>query len=505
VEESQKRQHEEDQRLLDALAAIGGSRIADEDIERKGDKLTIPERWTPKDALRFLREHIESQEEETEFTRTFLFRPFDGARALQIALKEVFGTAGIGKPTYTFFGKQPPAMISVPTGVDRTEQVPWGRLAAPLFGGSIFTGVSMHPEYGPVFQMTVETKRKFKAHVEGLFEAVNHVLETQSIYKGQAVNGAEQPEFLDLRGVDPSKVIYSDQVSTQISANVWSLLRYTHEHRERGLPLKRAVLFEGDYGTGKTLAAFLTAQLAVEQGWTFVYCRPGKDDLDMVMNTARLYQPSVVFFEDVDTIASTGDADQVTRLLDVFDGITAKGTELMCILTTNHKDRIHKGMVRPGRLDAVIPFEGLDLGGVERMIRSIIPVWELDENLDFERIAEAMGIGTEEAFLPAFAKEAIDRAARYALDRSGGRVEVLTTEDFVDAAEGLVPQLELMRGAGEGKLGDPLGKAMRTEIEKATRTVVDGAIVHSDPYGESPWGAIKLPNGHAALKANSNS
>jgi transitional endoplasmic reticulum ATPase len=502
VEQAAKQQAEDDRRLLDALAAIGGSRVADEDIERRGDKLIIPERWTPKDALRFLRDHIESQEEETQFSRTFRFRPYDGARALQVALRNVFGTAGIGKPIYTFFGKQPPEMISVQVGVNRTEQVPWGALAAPLFGGTIYTGVHLDPEYGPIFSMTVETKRKYKAHVEGLFEAVAEVLRTESIYKGQAINGAEQPEFLDLRGVDPSKVVYSNAVSTQISANVWSLLRYTDEHRERGLPLKRAVLFEGDYGTGKTLAAFLTAQLAVEKGWTFVYCRPGKDDLDMVMNTARLYQPSVVFFEDVDTIASTGEADRVTRLLDVFDGITAKGTELLCILTTNHKEQIHKGMVRPGRLDAVIAFEGLDVGGVERMVRSIIPQEELADDLDFDAIAKAMGVGTELAFLPAFAKEAIDRAARYALDRSGGAIQQLTTEDFVDAANGLVPQLELMRGAGEGIVADPLAKAMRSEVTRAVGTILDGTTVER---GGAEWAALKSPsNGHGGLKALNN-
>src|SRR6185436_54082 len=97
---------------------------------------------------------------------------------------------------------------------------------------------------------------------------------------------------------------------------VWTLLEHTQRMRELGMPLKRAVLFEGDYGTGKTLGAFLTAQIAVDNGWSFHYCRPGRDNIEEVMQTARLYQPSVVFFEDVDTLTESGDRDTVSRLLD---------------------------------------------------------------------------------------------------------------------------------------------------------------------------------------------
>lgn len=484
---------DEDKRLLDALAALGSSRIADESIIRKGTQLIIPERWSPQDALRFLKDHIASQEEETAFSRVYRFRPNDGAHALQMALRHIFGTAGIGKPIFTFFGKRPPELKSVPTGVGTSTQVPWGALSAPLFGGTIYTQVHMDDEYGPLFMLMVETRRKHQSHVEGLFEAVQMVLNEHSIYRGKAINGATEPEFIDLTGVDPSKVVYSDHVQGQLSANVWSLLRYTQEHRDRRLPLKRSVLFEGDYGTGKTLAAFLTAQIAVENGWTFVYCRPGKDDLDLVMNTARLYQPAVVFFEDVDTIASDS---HVTRLLDVFDGITAKGTELLAILTTNHKESIHKGMVRPGRLDAVIPFEGLDVAGVERLVRSLIPAAELGE-VDYQHVAEAMGVGTDEAFLPAFAKEAIDRAARYALDRTGGSVETLTTDDFVRASKGLMPQLRLMKGAGEGSKLHP----MLAGMERVVNEAIDGARIDRTAADERAWAHIRPGNGHGGIKS----
>jgi transitional endoplasmic reticulum ATPase len=476
-------QEQDDERLLDALADLGGSRVADEDLVRTGNKLILPERWGPREAIKFLRQHIEQMEEETAFSRTFRYRPWDGANALQLALKRVFGTAGIGKPTWSFFGKNPPQMISIPDSPTTQQQVPWGAMSVPLFGGTLYTGVEQDAEFGPLFSLTVETQRRYKAHVEGLFEAVARELRENSIYKGHAIDGAENANFLDLRGVDRRGVVYSEEVTVQLEANVWSLLRHTAQMEEMSMPLKRAVLLEGPYGTGKTLAAFLTAQVAIENGWTFIYCRPAKDDLHQVMTTARLYQPAVVFFEDVDTIGSSGnsDRDNISRLLDTFDGITAKGTKLMAILTTNHKESIVKGMLRPGRLDALIHIGALDAAGVRRMIEVSVPEHLLGE-MDFERVAEAMGIGTPDAFLPAFVKESIDRTVRYALARNGGVVGELSTEDFVHAATGLLPQLQLMNGAGEGTSPDSVGAAIRREVAASIdKTQV---LRGGEPFGE---------------------
>jgi hypothetical protein len=181
--------------LLEKLAEIGGMRVANSDLIYKGNQLILPERWTgdPSAAVDFLEEFIEANEEETSFSRTFRYRPWDGAHALQAALTRVFGTSGIGKATYSFFGKNPPEMRTIPIGVEETVQVPWGAMAVPLFGGTLYTGGTRDAEYGILFQITVETKRKYQAHVEGLFVAVENELRTNSIYRGKAVNGSHRP------------------------------------------------------------------------------------------------------------------------------------------------------------------------------------------------------------------------------------------------------------------------------------------------------------------------
>lgn len=453
-------------RLRQSLAALGGAAFKDEDIIFEGKKLVVPASMTLQDAVDFIEKRIAEEEQRTNYERTFPYRPMDGAYCTWKALKDHFGSVSHRSQTIqTMFGpkKAPPAMVDIPVGPGRIEQVPWGNFEVPFLPGLVLELGSKHdPEYGTLFHITGVGPKKYRNEVEGIFKLVEKALQEHSIYRGQAVTGKETPDFIDLSGVDPKKVTYSEEVMAQLGANVWSLIRYSEEHREEGLPLKRAVLMHGPYGTGKTLAAMLTAQESVRNGWTFLYARPGKDDLQFVMQTARLYQPAVVFFEDMDVIADPTDAegDDITQLLDMFDGITAKGTEIIAILTTNHVDKIHKGMTRPGRLDAIIEIGSLDATGIERLIRSVVPEDQLDPNIDFGPIVKAMSDPEtgEPDFMPAFVKEAADRTRRYAIAREGGEIVgiKLTTEDFVHAAEGLRAHFNLMKDARDVVERDPL-------------------------------------------------
>lgn len=462
---SKEQQHREEALL--ALAKLGGMLTSEDDVVFEGTKLVIPETMNVKQAIRMLAKKLKADEEEISFSRTFRYRPWDGALAARNAIFKAFGVVQ-QKATFSFFGKNPPQLLTINVGPDETEQIPWGAVEIPHLPGVTLYFEGYHdPEMGNLFHISVESPRKYRHHVEGIFRLIEDELKMNSMYRGKAFDGQSMPQFLDLSGISREEVIYSDDVMIQLEANVWSLLRHTQQMEDLGVPLKRAVLLEGPYGTGKTLAAYLTAQEAVANGWTFIYCRPGKDDLETAMRTAQLYQPAVVFFEDIDT-ETDGEAD-ATRMLDVFDGIAAKGTKIIGVLTTNHKERIHKGMVRPGRLDAVIHIGALDQGGVERMTRVKIPNDRLAEDIDFTKVYEAM-----DGFMPAFCSEAIDRAVRYSLARNAGELKAITTDDLVDAATGLRPQLELMEGAN-----DRVAKPDITEM-------IAGKVLESFP------GALKL-------------
>lgn len=457
-------------KTLELLEELSGARFQESDITFEGTRLIIPEKMSAKKAIETLNNYLNDQEQDYRFQRVFNYRPWDGAAATERAIKKLTGTSGVGQGNWW---TGPPQRISVQVGNGETLQVPWGELRIALFEGTLGLGMTRHPELGPLFSINAFVPKKNKAAVEGFFNLIEQELRTNSIYRGKAFDGQDMPEFLDLSTVDPSKVVYSDETTLQLDANVWALIEHTEAMRTNRMPLKRSVLLHGDYGTGKTLAAFLTAKKAQENGWTFIYCRPGKDNLEGVLQTARLYQPSVVFFEDIDTVAEgeNESSGSVTRLLDAFDGIISKGTEIIAILTTNHPQRIHKGMVRPGRLDAVIEFGGLDTPGIERMLGSVVAAEKLGPNMDYAAIAEAM-----QEFSPAFVREAIDRTVRYSIARTGGEVNELCTEDFVHAANGLRPQLDLMNDAKEGKKGTPLDESIKAVLGEALTShyVFDG-------------------------------
>jgi transitional endoplasmic reticulum ATPase len=454
------------QQILAKLAELGGGAFSPEDdIVSEGKQLVLPEGMTMRRAIDFLAERLTADQEVTAFSRRYRYRPWDGGVCTWRALKRVFGMVGLSG-TEASFGEDPPEMREVPIGFKQTETVPWGTFTLPAMDNlEITPGGYRDAEYGTLFVLNINAPRKYRAQVEGIFTLVANELETASIYKGKAFDGQEMPEFLDLSGVNPAKVIYAPETLVQLEANVWSVLKYRKELEAAGISRKRSALFYGPYGTGKTLGGFLTAQKAIEAGWTFLYARPGRDDLIQVMNTAKLYQPACVFVEDLDSMADPEhqSSDNASQLLDIFDGITSKGTELMVVLTTNHPDRIHKGMLRPGRLDAVIEIAELDQDGVSRLIQSTVPTGALAQSINWDEVyAEAQGM------LPAYIKELGDRAYRYALSRTGQPEGIqLTTQDLVNAAHGLRPQLNLMEGAAEHEGVDSLSEAFKQVAKQA--------------------------------------
>jgi transitional endoplasmic reticulum ATPase len=453
-----------------------GTRITGDEVEfHDGIKISLPRNMTFEKAYAILKRLQEEAETPTEFSRIFRYRADDGAFAAFQVMKARFGML-MGKPMQTFFGLVPAETRTINIGVDQKMQLPWGLLEIPIFPGlQLNIGEVRDKEYGKVFGISATGPRKFKDDMEEFFNAVEEYLRTNSIYRGKAIVGSAEPDFLDLRSFKREQVVFSDEVETLLDGMVYGPLRYTESMRRNNVPLKRTVLLHGPYGTGKTSAGQITALEATDNGWTFISARPGRDKIEDVLRTARLYQPAVVFVEDIDNESDSGEGDDVTKLLDAFDGITAKGGELFVVMTTNHIERIHKGMLRPGRLDGVIEIAALDRHGIERLIKAVIDPTKLDSEVDYGQVGEAMY-----EFLPAFVRESITRAVSFAISRLEGHGNyIISTEDLVNAAHSLRPQLDAQQNAGEGVKRPTLDLAMKDSI----REVVDQSVVKYNPRG----------------------
>lgn len=497
--ESKKLERARTTELLARIAELGGKGMKEEDVVFEGQKLVLPTRFKGSldSAIQYLARKRDEDEEISSFSQKYNYRPWDGARNAVLAMKKAFGMV-TGQATYSFFGKNPPRYLQIPVGVDDTEEVPWGQFTVPLLEDTTFNfGASQSADYGQVFNLTVESPRKNRFVIEGLFKLIEEELQTNSIYRGKAIDGQTQPQFIDLRGFDPDKVVYSDQVQADLDANLWGVLRYSEESRKLGLPLKRSLLLTGPYGTGKSLAGLRTALEAESAGWTFIMARPGRDNFIEVMQTARLYQPAVVFMEDADTIASVDNEDLISQLLDVFDGIQSKNTDLMVVLTTNHPETLHKGMMRPGRLDAIVEIGALDGNGIRRLIQSIIPEKRLAKIIDYDKVVAAA-----EGYMPAFVKEMSDRAVRYALARNGGVLgdQVITTEDLVHSATGLRSQFDRMQEAPEHSVSEAIGTSLGELMTNSARRVVAQLAANADNSDDSIWNVEELSKAQTAGK-----
>lgn len=454
--------------LAEMLQRQIGTPITGDEVEfHDSSKIVLPRGTTFERAFKILKRLQEEAETPTTFERKYLYRADDGAHATFQVIKAKYGML-MGKPQQTFFGLVPAETKTIQTGVGISMQIPVGLIEIPVFPGlQLYVGETRDRDYGDVFCLKAMGPRKFKDDMEDLFDAVEMYLAGNSIYRGHAIIGASDPEFLDLRAFKREQVVFSDEVHRTLEGTLFAPIRHTDAMRREGVPLKRALLLYGPYGTGKTSTGQMTAQTATENGWTFVSARPGIDKVEDVLKTARLYQPAVVFVEDIDGAASSGEADDVTKLLDAFDGITAKGGEIVVLMTTNHLDRIHKGMLRPGRLDAVVHIGSLDRNGIERLIKTVVASGKLAADVDYDAVAEAM-----DGFFPAFVRESITRAVTFAINRLEGKVDyVIDTPDLVDAAHSLIPQLQALHDAGEGERRPTLSVAFEEAMVKSVKQV----------------------------------
>lgn len=420
------------------------------------------------------------QQEKIVVSRTFPYRPWDGAHATAKALYETWGYAGFGKtiPADLFNPERPPERQTIEVGPGETIEVPWGWLQVPDLNALFKLGAARDRERGILFQLDVECPKLMEKAVTGFLSIVEETLANHSIYKGKAITGAEFPEFIDLSKVNPDHVIYRHNIQESLKHEVWFAIENHELMTMDNQPTRWVTMLDGPFGTGKTLALSLTAQRCQQNGITYIQVRPGKDDLTACMQTAVIYQPAVVAFEDVDTVADPSSTTRVeiSHLLDAFDGVRSKGADVQLILTTNHSDRIHPGLLRAGRLHTYLLFGDLDADALLKLLTVKVGEKRLLD-IDKDKIYQACT-----GFAPAFMDLVIQVAKRYALSRNTEKLgEILgrtptaqecmdyqiSTDDLVDAAIRLRPQWQKQKDAEDKEPLPTLEVALAAHIQKA--------------------------------------
>lgn len=420
-------------------------------IVQHGKEIVVPTGMTTAQAITVLQRKLESDEQAVNFSETFRAFPWDGAHALARVLEKRYGFFLQGE-TSGFFGSNPPQMISIEIGLGQVAEVPWGRVFVPPIPtseGFLQTG-STTKDGLIAFSLHATVRRKHLPEVKAIAELIHQELRERSIYRAKAVKmrfkddqgellEMPEPKFMDVEGVTEADLIFPREVESAIRISVWTPIERAEEVRKLAIAAKRGILFAGDYGTGKTMAARVTAAKATRCGWTFVLCERA-DEFAETVRFARQYAPAVVFCEDIDRVTSGERTVSLDDILNVIDGIESKRSELMVVLTTNNIERIHPAMLRPGRLDAVIHIRRPDADAVERLIRLYAgPLIAPDEDL---RPASRVLDGA----IPAVVAECVQRAKLAALSHMGNDEKLrLTGKTLLEAAETMKLQLELLQ------------------------------------------------------------
>ncbi|MCX6682894.1 MAG: CDC48 family AAA ATPase [Methanoregula sp.] len=144
-------------------------------------------------------------------------------------------------------------------------------------------------------------------------------------------------------------------------------LRHPELFQKLGIEPPRGVLLFGPPGTGKTLIA---KAVASESGAHFIsiagpeviskYYGESEQRLREVFEEAREHAPSIIFIDELDSIAPrrdevTGEVERrvVAQLLTMMDGLEERG-QVVVIGATNRVDAIDAALRRPGRFDREI-------------------------------------------------------------------------------------------------------------------------------------------------------
>lgn len=482
---AQSKEKEESKMAVQAKNLVTQRIEADDEVEvvEGGKKIVLPKGMTFDEAREWLARRENEQNQPFAVLETIEAHPLDGAWALHKALAKKYGWTKMEKtpPQHIFDKARPPIMVGVEVAPGKTIQVAWGRISIPNVVGFIETAFT-EKNGRIVFELRGEVLKKHASEIAELATLARKYAKEESLYRGAAIRASfsnkrdangnlffnilDVPKFMDVEDDKAKELVFSDSVNEQIRTSLFVPIEKTELCRKHKIPLKRGVLLEGRYGVGKTLTAYVAARKCVENGWTFIYIEHVAE-LEAALKFAAQYQPAMIFAEDVDRVVEGERSVAMDDILNTLDGIEAKASETIVVLTTNHVEKINKAMLRPGRLDAVISVLPPDADAVAKLLR-LYGRGLLDAATNVAGVS-AMLAGQ----IPAVIREVVERSKLAAISRLDVGELRIDAEDLATAAKGMLSHLALLESDDKGEMSNEemLGTALGSIIEEALERV----------------------------------
>lgn len=201
-------------------------------------------------------------------------------------------------------------------------------------------------------------------------------------------------------------------------------IRHPELFKRIGIDPPKGVLLYGPPGTGKTLLAKAVAGETDAHFLTISgpeimskFYGQSEENLRKVFEEARDNAPSIIFIDELDSIAPkrgevTGEVERrvVAQLLSLMDGLKGRG-ETIVIGATNRVNDIDAALRRPGRFDREIEIGVPDTDGRHEILQIHTRGIPLDDDVDLYKIAQKTH-GFVGADVESLAKEAAMLAIR---------------------------------------------------------------------------------------------
>ncbi len=266
---------------------------------------------------------------------------------------------------------------------------------------------------------------------------IQQILDPETDARAQAMQINRSPDvtYEDIGGL-------GEQIR-EVVETVEDPLSDPEQFEKVGIEPPSGVLLHGPPGTGKTM---LAKAVAHETDATFIrmagselvqkFIGEGARLVRDLFELAREHEPSVIFIDEIDSIASkrtesktSGDAEvqrTMMQLLSEMDGFEERGN-IRIIAATNRFDMLDRAILRPGRFDRLIEVPEPDWDGRKKILEIHTEEMNLDSDVDLAAIANETD-GFTGAELSSLATE----AGMFAIRDSRTQVRV---EDFHDALE----------------------------------------------------------------------
>lgn len=199
---------------------------------------------------------------------------------------------------------------------------------------------------------------------------------------------------------DFSTVILPDTIKSDIIADAADYLEPATRrwYANRGIPYRRGYLLYGPPGTGKSSLSVALAGYFRMKIYIVSLSSLTATEENLASLFAELPTNCIVLLEDIDTagLSSTREASKdakknkdeadstgsnsnnapahgqlsLSALLNILDGVAAQEGRVL-IMTTNHLESLDKALIRPGRVDMIIPFQLADTDMSESIFKAI--------------------------------------------------------------------------------------------------------------------------------------